>query len=566
MKRGDLRGVREILRAVGAAGINEYGKLGYTPLMYAVESSLADVEMVRVLLDAGADVHQQQSLAEGVARSAFTDLRNVVSLCLSGGDPGKLRVLIAAGADLLYKRSRGYDALVDAAHGRDIVRDTRLLELLGVLVERGVALDGETEFSETGLRVLANDGRFDAVGLLLDAGAPEAQLAWTPLIRAAALGSLEDMRLAADDGDLEGRDFWKRTAYLIAIQMGDIAKAALLRERGADAMARGRCGKPPLFYAIENHRMQMLEWLLAQQEDVEQTDDFGDTPLLTAIEAESPVAVSILLRAGADVNAAKGGTSPIREAKTAEIAKLLLEAGADPGEISYEARRALLGLPEADLDLLEVSAEEFQAGWGQRFGAANPERMENPFWLGMIRAGVTAYAGAAKFGRVQAQAPVWCAQRFGQSLTWLPDGRVIQIGGEHEDFYDRDFCIYNDVFVHSAGGVEIYGYPEDVFPVTDFHTATLMGDSIYVIGSLGYQGARAYGTTPVFRLRVGIWEMERMEIAGECPGWIREHRAAALGPDQIGVTGGTVVVLDGSEKHVGNERTFVLDVKRRVWY
>jgi hypothetical protein len=34
-------------------------------------------------------------------------------------------------------------------------------------------------------------------------------------------------------------------------------------------------------------------------------------------------------------------------------------------------------------------------------------------------------------------------QRFGQSLTLLPDCRAVQIGGEHEDWYDADFCIYN---------------------------------------------------------------------------------------------------------------------------
>jgi hypothetical protein len=36
-------------------------------------------------------------------------------------------------------------------------------------------------------------------------------------------------------------------------------------------------------------------------------------------------------------------------------------------------------------------------------------------------------------------------QRFGQSLTFLPDGRAVQIGGEHVDFYYPVFCIYNDV-------------------------------------------------------------------------------------------------------------------------
>jgi len=25
----------------------------------------------------------------------------------------------------------------------------------------------------------------------------------------------------------------------------------------------------------------------------------------------------------------------------------------------------------------------------------------------------------------------------------LPDGRLVSVGGEHEDYYDPDFCIYN---------------------------------------------------------------------------------------------------------------------------
>ena len=57
------------------------------------------------------------------------------------------------------------------------------------------------------------------------------------------------------------------------------------------------------------------------------------------------------------------------------------------------------------------------------------------------------------------------AQRFGQSLTLLPDGPALQFGGEHEDYYDPDFCIYNDVFVHEGdGSITIYGYPESAFP------------------------------------------------------------------------------------------------------
>ena len=67
---------------------------------------------------------------------------------------------------------------------------------------------------------------------------------------------------------------------------------------------------------------------------------------------------------------------------------------------------------------------------------------------------------------------------------------MICIAGEHEDYYDPDFCIYNDVVVLGLdGSVEIYGYPKDVFPPTDFHTATLVGDRVIVIGRLGYMGS-----------------------------------------------------------------------------
>ena len=54
---------------------------------------------------------------------------------LGEGDPQKVRALIEAGADVCYKRDDGYDALLDAIHGRDVRRDPRLLELADVAGE-----------------------------------------------------------------------------------------------------------------------------------------------------------------------------------------------------------------------------------------------------------------------------------------------------------------------------------------------------------------------------------------------------------------------------------------------
>ena len=74
---------------------------------------------------------------------------------------------------------------------------------------------------------------------------------------------------------------------------------------------------------------------------------------------------------------------------------------------------------------------------------------------------------------------MWCFDRFGTSKTALEDGRTVHIGGEHEDFYDPDFHIYNDVIVVSSSGqVAIYGYPLEAFPPIDFHSATLVGKTI----------------------------------------------------------------------------------------
>ena len=479
-------------------------------------------------------------------------------------------MLIAAGADIHYVREHGYNALVDAVHGRDIARDARLLGLLRLLIARGVDLNGITTYHESGLRVLSHVGRFDGVELLLASGADKSQLHWTPLIEAVALGSLEDVETLARGGaTLEATDWWSRTAWLVALLGGDLVKAQLLRTAGANTDARGRCGTPPLHYGVAGHHPEIVRWLLGIGQDVEQTDDFGATPLMCAVEQGDLDCIELLLGAGADVDREAKAGSVLGRAGTREITKRLLDAGADPRRLSHEGRRALCGLPEPSAALLGVSEEEFRRAHSRVFGATNPERMQEPFWEGMIRAGICGFEAGRLFvpESPHALSPVWCAMRFGQSITFLPNGRIVQIGGEHEDFYDPDFCIYNDVLVHGPdGSIAIFGYPEDVFPPTDFHTATLIDGGIYVIGSLGYVDRRRYGATPVHRLDVETLRMERLEAGGDAPGWVYEHRADRIGASQIRISGGKVVTSDGKqETHADNTAAFILDVERMLW-
>jgi hypothetical protein len=185
----------------------------------------------------------------------------------------------------------------------------------------------------------------------------------------------------------------------------------------------------------------------------------------------------------------------------------------------------------------------------------------------MIRSGISAHEAGCLFGATKDDSPIWCANRFGQSITFLPDGRIVQIGGEHEDWYDQDFCIYNDVFVHQPDGtIHIFGYPKSLFPPTDFHTATLVGDHILIIGSLGYQGTRHFGKTPVYLLDTATLQIEAVKVLGTPPGWIFRHRATLRNEDEICIVGGEVATIDAStETHVKNDRCFILDTNQLVW-
>lgn len=192
----------------------------------------------------------------------------------------------------------------------------------------------------------------------------------------------------------------------------------------------------------------------------------------------------------------------------------------------------------------ELSPELYEKWRSPRPGVSNPELQTNPVWVHLVETEKSAYTLGQEFGfpaDCEAE-PGWCFQRFGRTSTTLADGREILIGGEHEDHYDPDFYIYNDVVVrHPDGKIEIYGYPRDVFPPTDFHTATLVGNRIILIGALSYPERRRFGQTQVLALDLANFSLSTPECSGTPPGWIHRHRASlADDGNAILITGGEI--------------------------
>jgi hypothetical protein len=216
-----------------------------------------------------------------------------------------------------------------------------------------------------------------------------------------------------------------------------------------------------------------------------------------------------------------------------------------------------------------VTSKLFKTWRSPRFGRSNPERMNNPVWEWLVRCRVSAYWANKEFNGPSSidAGPCWCFRRFGQSKTKLADGRVVLIGGEHEDAYDPDFQIYNDVVVRRPDeAIEIYGYPREVFPPTDFHSATLVDDRIILIGCLGYPEQRRLGITPVYSLDLQSFGIDAIECTGDAPGWLHRHEATYLPEDDaILITGGLVERNDPDRPLPENIDDWTLHLADRCW-
>ncbi|MGK7873956.1 MAG: hypothetical protein AB4426_11790 [Xenococcaceae cyanobacterium] len=186
-----------------------------------------------------------------------------------------------------------------------------------------------------------------------------------------------------------------------------------------------------------------------------------------------------------------------------------------------------------------------------KFGQSNPSRMNNKVWEWLIRSRKSAYQATQDLNGPSSfdEGPTWCFDRFGQTSTKLPDGRIVYIGGEHEDYYDPDFYIYNDVVVINPDqSIEIYGYPLHIFPPTDFHSSTLINNKIVIIGSLGYPEKRILGETQVYLLNIENFEISKVNTTGAPPGWIHDHQAT-LSSD------GKFITLEKGKIDLGDKHT-----------
>jgi ankyrin repeat protein len=139
-----------------------------TPLIVAVTSDQAGVDMMRLLIEHGADVNAVKEKAyEEIAYEEHANY-TVLAFAVQQGTLDTVKLLIEAGADVDYQREGGYNVLIDAMHSRAMTEKEPLLPLIELLLEHGASTQGESDWGESALSVSSHIGRFDVVARLLD--------------------------------------------------------------------------------------------------------------------------------------------------------------------------------------------------------------------------------------------------------------------------------------------------------------------------------------------------------------------------------------------------------------
>ena len=164
----------------------------------------------------------------------------------------------------------------------------------------------------------------------------------TPLMFAAAFGSLEAMKLLISSGaDVKTESESGVTALHWCT--GDVKKVRLLLDQGAEVNKASRLGRTPLLVAAGTYgTLETVKLLLEKGAQVNGADSSGFTPLILAASVDDTAVAKLLLEKGAAINAnastGQASTALMGAAHNGnlELTRLLLTRNADVNPISAD--------------------------------------------------------------------------------------------------------------------------------------------------------------------------------------------------------------------------------------
>lgn len=219
----------------------------------------------------------------------------------------------------------------------------------------GLKLEEPNENGHTPLMEAASNGYLECARLLIDAGAcvntHSNEFKETALTLASYKGHVEMVKYLLEKGaDFEHKTDEMHTALMEACMDGHVEVARVLIEHGASVNMPPDSFESPLTLAACGGHVELADLLIDNRADLEEKNDEGYTPLMEAAREGHEEMVALLLFHDADINAITEETQETALTLACcggcyEVAKFLLEAGADPN------------LGNASTPLMEASQE-----------------------------------------------------------------------------------------------------------------------------------------------------------------------------------------------------------------
>ena len=289
-----------------------------------------------------------------VTLGAPADLRLIEAVKKS--DAKTVRSLITARVDVNAIEPDGSTALHWAAQ-----RDNA--EIVGLLLAAGAKPKAATRFNITPMYLAATNGNADIVERLLKAGADPngaSEDGETPLMTAALTGKVDALKVLLSHGaDVHAKDPLKgQTALMWAASEGNAAAVELLLSAGSDIKLKSKAGFTPMLFAVRGGSIPTVKVLLDRGANVNDVASDGTSAMNMAVVNAYFELAGFLLDRGADPNAAdprgsalhtlawlrepgadgaagvgntpKGPPVPTGDMSAIELAKKLLDKGANP--------------------------------------------------------------------------------------------------------------------------------------------------------------------------------------------------------------------------------------------
>jgi ankyrin repeat protein len=368
---------------------------GADPIFLA--TSLRRTEIVKVMIDAGADISATESLCR----------RTPIHLAAFSGDPGTVELLLHHGADPNARDAQGMTPL----HVRVEYNAGCEPGIIGLLASGGADVDAKDDAGQTPLHYAAFRSAADTDALIkagadVNAAAPDGSTplrhaafghneeqirllakagadldasnegGLTPLIEAVDRLTLREARRLALAPDKRGRPPKFRSAAEVLLDCGaelDVYSAAVLGRLNlvrrfvdeAPELVRRRfyLGRTLLHAATRLAQRSLMKFLLDRGADANATDDQGSTPLESAAFWGHAQALEMLLKKHASTEAPEGEYPPLFWAAymgNRRSALKLIAAGADVRVTLPDGKTPLHAA--AEKGLLDVARELIRRG------------------------------------------------------------------------------------------------------------------------------------------------------------------------------------------------------------